>query len=210
MDWGWAVTALEQHGLLGIFVVVALEYACLPMPSEVLLPLAGLAAAAAGFPLALVTAVSVLAGLTGSALCYALGAYGGRALLERLLRRFPRAWAQLEETSRWQAETGGLSMMVARVIPLFRTWISFVAGIVRMPFGAFALYSAMGMIVWNTVLLGAGYSLFVTGATMDGLSWVLPAGGLLMLVGGFVVRRLLAARRARRNPSAAQAVKGRA
>ena len=52
MDWGWAVTALEQHGLLGIFVVVALEYACLPMPSEVLLPLAGLAAAAAGFPLA--------------------------------------------------------------------------------------------------------------------------------------------------------------
>ena len=61
-----------------------------------------------------------------------------------------------------------------------------------------------------TVLLGAGYSLFVTGATMDGLSWVLPAGGLLMLVGGFVVRRLLAARRARRNPSAAQAAKGRA
>lgn len=197
MDLSWAISALEQYGLLGIFLVIALEYACLPMPSEVLLPLSGLAAAAAGIPLALVVAVSVLAGLLGSAACYAIGAIGGRPLLNRMLRRFPKALAALESTSRWQADTGGLSVMVARVIPFCRTWISFAAGLARQPFGWFALYSSIGIIVWNSLLIFSGYYLFLSGVAIQasGSLWLLPVCGFGLTALAFVIRHFIKKRR---------------
>lgn len=171
---------LERYGLLGIFAVLALEYACFPMPSEVLLPVSGLAAAAAGIPLALVVGVSVVAGVLGSSVCYALGFLGGRPLVDRLLARFPRARRGLLKTEQWQAQTGGLSVMLARVIPIFRTWISFVSGFMRQPYGTFALYSGIGIIIWNTVLLGSGYYLYTSGlaTSVSDKLWVLPIVGL--------------------------------
>lgn len=197
MDVSWALELLERYGLLGIFLAVAMEYACLPMPSEVLLPVAGLASAAANLPLALVVAASVAAGLVGSAACYALAAWGGRPLLERLLRRFPRAFQSLENTSAWQSRAGGLSVMLARVIPLFRTWVSFAAGLGRQPFGSFMLYSAMGIIIWNTVLLASGYYLYRSGVALgiaDKL-WILPVVCVLAVLAGGLARRCIAKRR---------------
>ncbi len=194
MDLSWATQALEQYGLPGIFLVIALEYACLPMPSEVLLPLAGVAAAAAGIPLALVVAVSVFAGLVGSAICYAIGAWGGRPVLEGLLKRFPKALRALDSTSEWQTQMGGLSVMIARVIPLFRTWVSFAAGLARQPFGPFMLYSAMGIIVWNTILIGSGYYLGVA-AQAAGNPWLMPAVGFSLALIAFLVRLLIKKRR---------------
>lgn len=178
----WAVELLSQFGLAGIFVATALEYACLPMPSEVLLPLAGSLAAAAGLPLALTVSVTVLAGLTGSALCYALGALGGRPLLRRLLCRFPAALRQLEITECWHRRTGGLSVMLSRVIPLFRTWISFVAGLCRQSFPHFLLYSAMGIIVWNTLLVWGGYLMYTAGRELPGFVRFLPVAAWLALL----------------------------
>lgn len=204
LDMKWAIDALHQYGLLGIFIVLALEYACFPMPSEVLLPVAGFAVATAGFPLALGVAVSVLAGLVGSAFCYALGAWGGRPLLDKLLRRMPKARAGLARTEAWQARSGGLSVMVARVIPLFRTWISFVSGFTRQPFFSFMLYSSIGIILWNTLLMGSGYYLFTSGVTAEVSDklWVLPliSFGIVMVV--MLIRKLIAKRR---QPMASQA-----
>ncbi|MDR0928855.1 MAG: DedA family protein [Oscillospiraceae bacterium] len=192
MNLDWAIVLLERYGALGIFVVTALEYACLPMPSEVLLPMAGLAAAAAGLPLALVAGVTVLAGLTGSAICYALGALGGRPLMDRLLRRFPKAASRLEAAAGWQARVGGLSVMLARVVPVFRTWVSFAAGIARQPFGSFMLYSGIGIIVWNTVLLSAGYYVFLSGVAMQAQNklWILPVAGMCITMLLALVRLL--------------------
>ncbi len=191
MDIGWALRALEQHGLSGIFWIVLLEYACFPLPSEALLPLAGLAAAASGVPLALVVAVSVVAGLSGSSVCYALGALGGRPLLDKLLKRFPKAAQSLDQTRGWQSAAGGLSVMVARVIPVFRTWVSFASGLARQPYVAFLLYSAMGIIVWNTLLLSGGYYLYLSGATLAGTQgiWLLPVCALVLTLAGFLIRR---------------------
>lgn len=180
MDMGWAMGVLERYGLLGIFAVLTMEYACFPLPSEVLLPVSGLAAAAAGIPLALVVGVSVLAGVLGSSVCYTLGFLGGRPLVDKLLDRFPRARRGLAKTEQWQAETGGMSVMLARVIPIFRTWISFVSGFMRQPYGTFALYSGIGIIIWNTVLLGSGYYLYTSGLAtrVSDRLWILPIAGL--------------------------------
>lgn len=190
MDVEWAVHMLERFGLPGIFVVIALEYACFPMPSEVLLPIGGLAVAASGAPLALGVAVSVAAGLLGSSVCYCVGAWCGRPFIERLLRRFPKALSALEKTECWQNQTGGLSVMVARVIPVFRTWVSFAAGFARQPFHSFALYSVIGIIVWNTILLGSGYYLYTSGvayAIADTL-WILPAVGFAVAIVAALLR----------------------
>jgi len=190
MDVAWAVGALEQYGLLGVFIVLSLEYACFPMPSEVLLPAAGLVLAAARIPLALGIAISVAAGLTGSAFCYAIGAYGGRPLINRLLKRFPRAQNGLARTEEWQKKTGGLSVMIARVIPIFRTWISFVSGFTRQPFRVFALYSSIGIVIWNTLLMGSGYYLFTSGIGVQVAErlWVLPIAVGCMVCAAMVYR----------------------
>ncbi len=199
MIWDWAVEALKQYGLSGIFLVIALEYACLPMPSEVLLPLAGLSAAAAGIPLVLVVAVSVFAGLIGSCICYAVGAWGGRPALNALLKRFPKALNTFGKTSAWQEEIGGLSVMIARVIPLFRTWISFAAGMSHHPIGSFMLYSTIGIIIWNTVLIGSGYYLYLGGvaAQTAGNPWLMPMIAISIAVVSFAIRRIYKNRRQR-------------
>ncbi len=191
MDMGWAVETLTRYGLWGIFIVVGLEYTSLPLPSEVILPLSGLAAAAGDLPLPLAVAVSVLAGLAGSTVCYLIGAFGGRPLLEKLLGRFPRAMRTLDTTDAWLAKMGGLSVMLARVIPMFRTWVSFAAGLSRQPFGAFLLYSTMGIIVWNTALILSGYYLYASGVATYVLEylWLLPIAVSAITLGVIFLRR---------------------
>ncbi len=191
MNLEWAVQALSRYGLPGVFAVVAMEYACLPLPSEVVLPLSGMLAAATGMPLPLIVATSVLAGLVGSTGCYCVGAWGGRPLVERLFRRMPRALSALDGVDAWQADFGGLSVMVARVIPVFRTWVSFAAGLSRQRFGSFVLYSTMGIIVWNTALILAGYYLYASGVALrlDGFLWVMPVVGMAVTTVFFLLRR---------------------
>lgn len=197
MNMDWAVGALEQYGLLGIFIVIALEYTCFPMPSEVLLPLAGLVAAAANTPLALAVACSVLAGLCGSTICYLSAAWGGRPLVDKLLKRFPAAMIAIAKTEAWQSEIGGLSVMIARIIPIFRTWVSFASGFGRQPFGTFALYSSIGILIWNTLLMGSGYYLFLSGITahVTGYFWVIPVFTFLLMISIIKIRKVVRKRK---------------
>lgn len=197
MNIEWAMQALEQYGLLGIFIVIALEYTCLPMPSEVLLPLAGLVAAASGTPLALAVACSVLAGLLGSTLCYVIAAWGGKPLVEKLVKRFPSAMQAIQKTQSWQSEVGGLSVMIARVIPIFRTWVSFASGFAGQPYRIFVLYSAIGIIIWNTILMGGGYYLFASGIAtrVTGYAWAVPIAVLSLVIAVTIMRKTIKKRK---------------
>ena len=186
----WATQALEQYGMIGVMFVIMLEYCCLPMPSEVLLPFAGVLLAASKTPFVLAVACSVLAGVVGSCFCYCVAAWGGGIFADKI-SRFPKASAALEKTMKWQHEMGGLSVMIARVIPIFRTWVSFAAGFARQPFGSFALYSAIGIILWNAVLLGSGYYMYHTGIVMvsTGRLWLLPLLVALVFAGVLLFRK---------------------
>ena len=187
----WAMQALEQYGIIGVMIVIMLEYCCFPMPSEVLLPFAGVLMAASKTPLVLAVACSVFAGVAGSCVCYCVAAWWGNLFAESVLNRFPKASEALRKTMEWQHDMGGLSVMIARVIPIFRTWVSFAAGFAKQPFGTFILYSTIGIILWNTVLLSCGYYLFHTGIVMYSPEsvWLIPLLIALIFAGVLLIRR---------------------
>ena len=154
---------IGQFGLIAVFFIIALEYACIPVPSEHVLPIAGAFAARNGIPFWAVLAVSVAAGVFGSLLCYLAGYYGGGRLLERLRAKHPKTGSGLDSARAWMERFGPLSVLVGRVLPLCRTWISLIAGMSRLSPARFIVFSAAGITVWNAALVGLGFRL--------GLKW---------------------------------------
>lgn len=155
----WVEQIIQQYGLLAIFLVVALEYSCFPIPSELVLPFTGFIAATGFLPLPLVLPISVAAGLTGSFACYGLGRFGGERLLHWLLCRWPQTKPSLTASRNWFERAGGWSVLIGRCIPLVRTYISFLSGALRQSPGRFALASLLGIAVWNGALIILGYLL---------------------------------------------------
>lgn len=149
---------IQTYGMAAIFLIVALEYACFPVPSELVLPFSGAFAGARGIPFWQLLLCSVAAGLAGSLLCYLLGRFGGRAVA-RLERRSAGVARGVAASRRWFERYGGASVMFGRVLPICRTYISFAAGLSRQPPLRFVGYSAVGIAVWNLVLTGLGYRL---------------------------------------------------
>lgn len=156
MSW---MSAVETYGLWAIFVVVALEYACFPLPSEVVLPFAGAFAARSGVSFWFILPGCCIAGLSGCLLCYTIGRFAGGRLLLWVEKRFPRTQNGLESTRAWFEKRGSIAVLLGRVLPLFRTYISLFAGISRMPVWKFSTLSGIGLTVWNTALVGLGFLL---------------------------------------------------
>lgn len=148
---------VQDYGLPAVFLLIMLEYACLPVPSEVVLPFAGAVAVGAGVDFPVILLIATAAGLIGSFICYAIGRFGGVAVIHKLITRFPKMKPGLEYSQRQFDKYALLSVGLGRVIPLCRTYISFIAGLGRQNPVAFALSSAAGIVVWNSVLVGAGY-----------------------------------------------------
>ena len=93
----WITEFITQYGLIAMFLLIALEYACLPLPSEVVLPLSGALAVTSGKPLMLVIVISVVAGLLGSMICYSIGYSGGNLVLDKLMHRYPSTKKELNQ-----------------------------------------------------------------------------------------------------------------
>lgn len=152
-------TLIQSYGLIAVFVLIMLEYACFPVPSEIVLPLAGAYAAVYGVPFLEILLISVTAGICGCLICYLIGYYGGVALLDRITLRFSGTSAGIEASRQWFDQYGSISVVIGRVLPLCRTYISFIAGLSRQRVLKFTALSAMGITVWNLVLVGLGYKL---------------------------------------------------
>lgn len=153
----WITEFMGQYGLIAMFIFIILEYACLPLPSEVILPLAGAMAVASGDSLVLVIFISIVAGLIGSMICYSIGYSGGNAVLEQIMRKFPKTRKGIESTREFYQRYATYSVGFGRVVPLFRTYISFMAGITKQSRRSFLFASALGIMVWNTLLISLGY-----------------------------------------------------
>lgn len=155
---GAFLTAIQEYGMAAVFLMILLEYACFPVPSEVVLPFSGAFAGSRGIPFWQLLLGSVAAGLLGSLLCYLAGRFGGR-LVARLEKRFTGVAKGVAAARGWFDRYGGASVMFGRVLPVCRTYISFAAGLSRQPVARFLGYSAVGIAVWNLVLTGLGYRL---------------------------------------------------
>ena len=148
---------LSSYGLPAMFLVILLEYACFPVSSEIVLPLCGALAAASETSYLTLILCSTLAGILGTCICYAVGRYGGTAILERIMRRFPKTEKPLTASRNKFEHCGTYAVAIGRVIPLCRTYIAFIAGAAGMKFVPYLVSSLIGITVWNCVLTGIGY-----------------------------------------------------
>ncbi len=153
---------LDAIGWTGVVVIMALESANIPIPSEVTMPLAGwMLVEAKGLTLWHALWHGGLWGAlgctVGSLLSYALGYYGGRPFLEKYGRYILVSTEDLEKADKWFARWGDWAAFVSRLLPIVRTFISFPAGVVKVPLGRFTLFTFIGSFIWTAALAAAGY-----------------------------------------------------
>jgi membrane protein DedA with SNARE-associated domain len=143
-------------GYWGIVLAMALESAGIPLPSEIVMPLAGYLVQQGRFTLVGAALAGTVGNLLGSIIAYAIGRSGGRPLLLRYGRYVLISRAEIERAERWFARYGEISVLVSRVLPIVRTYFSFPAGAARMPFGRFCFYTFMGSLPWCFALTYLG------------------------------------------------------
>lgn len=148
---------IRDYGMIAIFVLIFAEYACFPVSSEIVLPLAGIMASECGLSFPALLMFSTAAGLLGSFLTYLAGRLGGAPLLNRLTGRFPSLEKPVNASYRAFERHGKAAIFFSRLIPLCRTYIGFVAGAIKQLPGAYLIGSFFGIFIWNAVLTGLGY-----------------------------------------------------
>lgn len=150
---------IKNYGLLSVFIIVMLEYANLPLPSEIVLPVVGIFAFEYNIDFIQVLVVSVLGGILGSVINYYLGLKLGKPFIETLATKFPKTKKSIKSSYLWIKKYDKPSIMLSRLVPVARTFISIVAGVVKMNIIAFIIYSTIGISIWNLLLISAGYLL---------------------------------------------------
>lgn len=157
---GWAVDVMEAIGAPGAGLLVALENLFPPLPSEVILPLAGFTASQGTFSLAGAIFWTTLGSVVGAFALYWIGAALGRRRLRAVVDRMPLVdLHDLDRTEAWFQRHGKPAVFFGRMIPIFRSLISVPAGIERMPLWVFLLLTTAGSLIWNTIFVLAGYYL---------------------------------------------------
>ena len=158
-----------RHGYEAVFVLMVLESACSPIPSEVTMLFGGALANATfvsssfvgggqHLNFVLVGLVGAVANLIGSWIAYAVGRAGGRPLIERWGRYVLLRPHELDRAGAWFAEHGQAAVFVSRLLPVVRTFISLPAGVAEMPVGRFSIYTFAGSLPWTFALAGVGYA----------------------------------------------------
>ena len=148
---------LMGYSYLGIFVLMALESASLPVPSEVVLPAIGYFAAKGYISLYLGILAAVVGSMIGIAVDYYIAYFVGKAYVYKHLQRFHIRKSSLDAFDAWFERNGSFAVFISREIPIVRGLISFPAGFAQMPKRKFFLYSLFGTIIWDVVLALFGY-----------------------------------------------------
>jgi len=188
---------ISQYGYLAVFVLMLAESACIPIPSEVIMMFGGALAAGAvsGAHPALsgVVAAGVLGSVAGSYVAWAVGKYAGQSAISRWGRRVGVREHEIDRATAWFERHGPVAVLVGRVIPVIRTFISLPAGFADMSAGTFGVYTTLGVIPWTAALGIAGYAL---GANWEhvandfhGPTYAIAGVGAVVLIVLFLRRR---------------------
>ena len=157
---GWTVDLMEKLGPAGAGAAIALENLFPPMPSEVVLPLAGFTASRGDFTLAEALIWTTVGSVVGAVILYYLGMVFGRDRMYWLWDKLPLTkTSDLERTEAWFARHGRKAVFFGRMVPIFRSLISVPAGVERMPVLQFLGLTLAGSAIWNTTFVVAGYQL---------------------------------------------------
>lgn len=184
---GWVLQVIEALGAVGVGLLVALESIFPPIPSEVVLPLAGFLAGQGRLGLVPVLGWATAGSLVGALTLYWLGAALGLDRLKRLADRIPLADARdVERAESWFSRHGVWAVLLGRMVPGVRSLVSIPAGVDRMPLWLFSLLTVLGSAVWNALFIGLGYLLgdrwAEVGRYSDLINYVVIGGFALLLV----------------------------
>ncbi len=180
------VSIISTFGYYGIFIAMALESACIPLPSEVTMPFSGFVVSEGTLTLWGITLAGALGNLFGSIIAYYVGLKGGRPFLESYGRYVLISKKELDTADKWFNKHGDRAVLIGRVLPGIRTYISLPAGIAMMDFKKFVFYTFAGSLPWCFVL---GYSGVLLGPKWESLKgWfhifdaIIVAGVILAVV----------------------------
>ena len=180
-------------GYVGVLLAMAIESACIPLPSEIVLPLAGWMVARGEWELWPAVIAATVGNTLGSVVAYWVGALGGRPIIARYGKYVLVSAHEMDIADRWFAKYGEAAVFFSRMLPVVRTFISFPAGVSRMNFARFIIYSTLGALPWSLALIYAGKLLgdnwIVVRQSLHGVDYFIAAV-VLALVGYFVYRKL--------------------
>ncbi|MGC8992089.1 MAG: DedA family protein [Thermoplasmata archaeon] len=182
----FVINYLKEHGYLGIFILMTLESAMLPLPSEVIIPFSAYLAYLNYLNIYLVIMFSTLGGLAGSLIAYYIGYFGGRELIIKYGKYFFIYEEDLERAERWFNKYGPESVFIARLLPVIRGIISLPAGIGKMNIVKFSIYTFLGTLIWSVILsytayyLGSNWNIIVN--VISSLDPVIVIIGILILI----------------------------
>ena len=151
-----AVDVVDAIGLLGIFILMVLESACIPVPSEATMLFAGFNVSDGEYSLFAAVAVGSVANLVGSWIAYGVGYYGRVDVLEKHGKKLHIKKSHLEWADRWFERHGDATVFFTRMLPIIRTFISLPAGVARMPFWRFSVLTLAGCVPWVLMLTFIG------------------------------------------------------
>jgi membrane protein DedA with SNARE-associated domain len=175
--------AVSSWGYSSVFVLMLLESSSLPIPSEVVLPLAGYLVSLGQLNLWITIVVATTAGIAGSLVDYYIGLKGVHLLAEhRVLGKVFFTRSQLEVAVRWFNRYGSALVFLGRLVPGFRTIVSFPAGAVRMPLAKFVAFTTAGCLMWNGVLIYVGVFLGKRWREVAGVSHYLIIGAVAAVI----------------------------
>lgn len=157
MNWIWNL--FGKGSFIAIFILIGLEYSCFPIPSEIVLPLAGFATRINGYNLFGTILFSILVSYFGCLVCYLIGYYGGAGLFNKIYNKMKKWRKGLDKAKEMFNKYGNVSVLAGRLVPLCRTYISFFAGMFNQSLLKYSFYSILGIGVWNTILIVLGYEL---------------------------------------------------
>ncbi len=177
---------IATSGYGGIVILMAIESACIPLPSELIMPFAGYLVHEGTMKLLWVATAGAIGCNVGSLIAYEIGCYGGRPLVERYGRWILMGRRELDWADRFFARWGYLAVFIARMLPIVRTFVALPAGIARMPRLRFHIYTFLGSWPWCFALAWLGMKLGENWRVIGKYLHKFDAVILVVLVAGIV------------------------
>ena len=148
----------SQYGLIVFFIIIFLEYLNVPgLAAGIVMPLAGVWAANEGVGFFTAIFISVVAGLLGSLVLYAIARVGGEIFLKKLINKFPSQEKTINNKLDYLRQKGSVGVFVSKLIPMARTLIEIPAGVLKIEFMKYFCSAGLGIFVWNLIFVGSGY-----------------------------------------------------
>lgn len=187
----WIMSVISTMGYGGVVLLMAIESACIPLPSEIIMPFAGFLVFKGEMLLWAVALAGAVGCVLGSIPAYYVGMYGGRPLVEKYGKYVLISHRDLDMADRWFAQHGDIIIFIARLLPAVRTFIAFPAGVARMHLPKFIVYTFVGSLIWCYLLAYVGMKLGENWVSLEQyfhqFHYVIVAAGLVFIA--WYVRR---------------------